>query len=121
MYCLCCMIISPCYVQTTENEHYVNLTTLFYIKHIELRPQLHKCHKDCDSRRKMKTKNHILCFVERTSLYNFCQMKPTRCTLLCGWLSGLHTRQPPTQRKKYQCRIDTVSSPDDVHIVARNM
>jgi len=50
---------------------------------------------------------------------------------LCGWLSGLlvgneshpnqQTRQPPTQREKYQCRIDTVSSPDDVHIVARNM
>ena len=31
------------------------------------------------------------------------------------------TRQPPTQSEKYQYRIDTVSSPDDGHIVARNM
>jgi len=31
------------------------------------------------------------------------------------------TRQPPIQSEKYQCRIDTVSSPDDGHIVARNM
>jgi len=30
------------------------------------------------------------------------------------------TRQPPIQTLKYQCRIDTVSSPDDRHIVARN-
>jgi len=40
---------------------------------------------------------------------------------LYGWLSGLQTRQPPIQSEKYQCRIDTVSSPDDGHIVARNM
>ena len=32
-----------------------------------------------------------------------------------------HTKQPPVQSEKYQCRIDTVSSPDDGHIVARNM
>jgi len=33
---------------------------------------------------------------------------------LYGWLSGLlqQTRQPPIQIEKYQCRIDTVSSPD---------
>jgi len=31
------------------------------------------------------------------------------------------TRQPPIQSEKYQCRIETVSSPDDGHIVARNM
>ena len=30
-------------------------------------------------------------------------------------------RQPPIQREKCQCHIDTVSSPDDGHIVARNM
>jgi len=51
--------------------------------------------------------------------------------ILYGGLSGLlvgmrshpnqRSRQPPTQNKKYQCRIDTVSSPDDGHIVARNM
>ena len=35
--------------------------------------------------------------------------------------SQQQTRQPPTQSKKYQCRIDTVSSPDDGHAVTRNM
>jgi len=40
---------------------------------------------------------------------------------LCGWLSGLQTRQPPIQSEKYQCRVDTVSSADCGHIVARNM
>ena len=29
-------------------------------------------------------------------------------------------RQPPIQSEKYQCRKDTVSSPDDGHMVARN-
>jgi len=29
--------------------------------------------------------------------------------------------QPSKQSKKYQCRIDTVSYPDDGHVVARNM
>jgi len=67
------------------------------------------------------TVNRILCFVDRKSLYNLLQMKPTRCTLLLsifistslhvsgnyvpiirsitlhGWLSGLQTRQPPMQ------------------------
>jgi len=40
-----------------------------------------------------------------------------------GWLSGLlqQTRQSPIKSEKYQCRIDTVSSPDDGHTVARNM
>jgi len=37
------------------------------------------------------------------------------------WPSGLQTCQPPIQCVKYQCGIDTVSSPDDGHIVARNM
>jgi len=31
------------------------------------------------------------------------------------------TRQPHIQSEKYQCRINTVNSPDDGHIVARNM
>jgi len=36
--------------------------------------------------------------------------------------SGQQTREPPIQSEKYQCHIDdTVSSPDDEHIVARNM
>ena len=43
--------------------------------------------------------------------------------VLYGWLSGLlqQNRQPPTHSEKYQCRTDTVNSPDDGHIVARNM
>jgi len=41
----------------------------------------------------------------------------TKATEFYGWLST----QPPIQSKKYQCRVDTVSSPDDGHIVARNM
>ena len=36
-------------------------------------------------------------------------------------LCGLQTTQPPIQSEKYQCGIDRVSSPDDGHIVARNM
>ena len=42
---------------------------------------------------------------------------------LYGWLSCLQNRQPPIQSEKYQCRIDTVSSPDDghIHVFARNM
>ena len=31
------------------------------------------------------------------------------------------TRQPPIHSKKYQCRMDTVNSPDDGQKVARNM
>jgi len=31
------------------------------------------------------------------------------------------TSQLPIQSEKYQCHTDTVSSPDDGHIVARNM
>ena len=31
------------------------------------------------------------------------------------------TKQPPIQSEKYQCRVDTIISPDDGHIVARNM
>ena len=34
--------------------------------------------------------------------------------------STQQTRQPPVQSEKYQCSIDTVSSPDDGHTVARN-
>ena len=37
------------------------------------------------------------------------------------WSAGLKTRQPPIQNEKYQCCIETVSSPDDGHTVARNM
>jgi len=31
------------------------------------------------------------------------------------------TRQPPIHNEKYQSRIDRVNSPDDGHVVARNM
>jgi len=34
-----------------------------------------------------------------------------------GWLPGLQTRRPPIQSEKYQCRTDTVSSPDDGHML----
>ena len=40
---------------------------------------------------------------------------------LYGWLSGLQTRQPPIENEKYHYRKDTVRSPDDGHIVDRNM
>ena len=89
--------------------------------------------------------NQILCFVDCTSLYNLFQMKQNKCTLLLsifistslhvpgncvsiirsvtlyGWLFGLQNRQPPIHSEKYWCRIHTVSSPDDGHIVAWNM
>jgi len=43
--------------------------------------------------------------------------------VLYGWLSGrLPADQTATHTElKQQCRIDRVSSPDDGHIVARNM
>jgi len=40
---------------------------------------------------------------------------------LYGWLCALQTRQPPIQSEKYQCRTDTINSPDDGHTAARNM
>ena len=59
-------------------------------------------------------------------------------SLVRGWLSGLRldvdlrlkitgsgksfvTNEQTRQSEKYQCRTDTVSSPDNGHIVARNM
>ena len=63
---------------------------------------------------------------EKVNENNLFQMKPTRCTLLLSIfistsLHGRQTGQTPIQSEKYQCRIDTVSSSDDGHIVARNM
>jgi hypothetical protein len=47
---------------------------------------------------------------------------------LCGWLSGMQGGIPPCIPDSHphrvtntKCRIDTVISPDDGHIVARNM
>jgi len=40
---------------------------------------------------------------------------------LYGWQFVLQTRQPPIKKEKYFCRIDTLSFPNDGHIVARNM
>ena len=43
-------------------------------------------------------------------------------SLVC-WLefhSNQQTGEPSIQSDKYQCRIDTVISPDDGHMVARN-
>jgi len=45
--------------------------------------------------------------LKRVSLYNLSNLS--------------QTRQPPIQSEKYQSRIDTVNSPDDEHIDARNM
>ena len=67
----------------------------------------------------------ILCFVDRAALYNLFQMKPNRCTLLPSIFisTSLHVSGKCVlcMGEKYQCRIDTVSSSDDGHIVARNM
>jgi len=40
---------------------------------------------------------------------------------LCGWLSGLLVGMSLSSQPADQCRIDTVNSPDDGHIIARNM
>jgi len=50
----------------------------------------------------------------------YCIYAPMVFFTLYGWLPGL-ADQSPIQSAKYQCRIDTVSCPDDGHIVARNM
>ena len=89
----------------------------------------------------------IFCFADRASLYNLFQMKPIRCTLILSIFisTSVHVsgNYVPIIRRnyciyatllfftlsgllvgiseKYQCRIDTVSSPDDGHIVARNL
>jgi len=52
---------------------------------------------------------------------NYCIYATLVFFTLYGWLSGLLNRQPPIQSEKYQCRIDTVISPDDGHTVARNI
>jgi len=52
---------------------------------------------------------------------NYCIYATLVFFVLYGWQSGLQTKQPPIQSKKYQCRIYTVISPDDRHIVVRNM
>jgi len=46
------------------------------------------------------------------------------CVAVKWWLefhSNQQTRRPPIQSDKYQCRIDKVISPDNGHMVARNM
>jgi len=49
-------------------------------------------------------------------LYMF---RATMCPSLAGLLQ--QTSHPPTQSAKYHCHADTISSPNDGHIVARNM
>jgi len=41
--------------------------------------------------------------------------------LLVGFSIQPAGQTPPIQSDKYRCRIDTVISPDDGHVVARNM
>jgi len=36
-------------------------------------------------------------------------------------LTDLHTRRPLIRFERNECSIDTISSPDDGHIIARNM
>ena len=54
-------------------------------------------------------------------------MRHLLLVVLCGWLSGmhehmlLHTRQSSTQNNNTKCRINTIVSPHDGHIFARNM
>ena len=60
---------------------------------------------------------------------NYCIYATLVFVTLYGWLSGLpvgihsnrQTRQKPVQSDKYQCRIDTIISPDEGHTVARNI
>ena len=79
----------------------------------------------------------MCCTCKYYRYYFLFRVKPTRCTLLLSkfistsvHVSGnyvpimfrtycnysLQTRQPPIQSKKFQCCINTVSSPDDGHI-----
>jgi len=80
--------------------------------------------------RLLTSQEGIICFVYGASLYNLFQMKPTWCILL---LSILISASLPVSgnyvsiiRRTYcmyatLCRIDTASSHDNGHIVARNM
>ena len=47
--------------------------------------------------------------------------RPDTSCARASYVGRLQARQPPIQSEKYQCRTDAVSSPDDGHIVARNM
>jgi len=42
-------------------------------------------------------------------------------SLCTGGVWSAADQTPPIQSDKYQCLIDTVISPDDGHMVARNM
>jgi hypothetical protein len=71
--------------------------------------------------------SNVLPVIITTSVSPF-QMKPTRCTLLLSIFiaTSVHVsgNYVPIIRRTYciyQCRIDTVISPGDGHIVARNM
>jgi len=45
------------------------------------------------------------------------------CIWSAGWVVSIQPadQTPPIQSDKYQCRIDTVISPEDGHMDARNM
>jgi len=64
------------------------------------------------------TMNPSMNFFKRSQLgahYFLVYLVQLLYSTLYGWL------WPPLQSEKYQFRIDTVRSPDDGHIVARNM
>ena len=67
----------------------------------------------------------LLCAHHQENLLYLCDTGIFHSAIWSAGWDEIHpnqqTRQPPVQSEKYQCRIDTVSSPDDGHTVARNM
>jgi hypothetical protein len=59
-----------------------------------------------------------LCAHHRENSLYLCDMGIFHSVWVVVW--SVQTRQSPTQSEKYQCHIDTVSSPDDGHVVTRN-
>jgi len=77
---------------------------------------------------KFSTCSWQLCARHQENLLYLCDTGIFHCVWVAVWSAGWdkshpheQTRQPPIQNEKYQCRIDTVNSPDDGHIVARIM
>jgi len=73
--------------------------------------------------------NFLVClFTFSTCFGQLCSHHQENLLYLCDtgifhsvWAAVWSADQPPIQSKKYQCRIDTAISPDDGHIVARNL
>jgi len=69
------------------------------------------------------TKYKMLCFVDRACLYNLVNKAKLVHSLSLVYLpiSTCFERLCAHHQEKQLCRINTVVSPDDGHIVARNM